>query len=39
MILPINIYSDDILRLKAKPLKGIDSRIEELSGIHVRIDA
>jgi peptide deformylase len=30
MILPINIYSDDILRLKAKPLKGVDSGIEEL---------
>lgn len=30
MILPINIYSDDILRQKAKPLKGIDSGIEEL---------
>jgi peptide deformylase len=30
MILPINIYSDDILRLKAKPLKGVDSEIEEL---------
>jgi peptide deformylase len=30
MILPINIYSDDILRLKAKPLKGVDSKIEEL---------
>lgn len=30
MILPINIYSDDILRLKAKPLKGVDSAIEEL---------
>ncbi|MEI6691144.1 MAG: peptide deformylase [Chlorobium sp.] len=30
MILPINIYSDDILRKKAKPLKGIDSGTEEL---------
>jgi peptide deformylase len=30
MILPINIYSDDILRLKAKPLKGVDKGIEEL---------
>jgi len=30
MILPINIYSDDILRQKAKPLKGIDSTIEAL---------
>jgi peptide deformylase len=32
MILPINIYSDDILRQKAKPLKGVDSTIEELIG-------
>ena len=30
MILPINIYSDDILRKKAKPLKGIESGIDEL---------
>jgi peptide deformylase len=30
MILPINIYSDDILRQKAKPLKGVDIGIEEL---------
>lgn len=30
MILPINIYSDDILRQKAKPLKGVDSDIGEL---------
>jgi peptide deformylase len=30
MILPINIYSDDILRQKAKPLKGIDREVEEL---------
>ena len=30
MILPITIYSDDILRQKAKPLKGVDSVIEEL---------
>ncbi len=30
MILPINIYSDDILRQKAKPLKGVDSGIDEL---------
>ncbi len=30
MILAINIYSDDILRKKAKPLKGIDSGTEEL---------
>jgi peptide deformylase len=32
MILPINIYSDDILRKKAKPLKSIDSGVEELIG-------
>ncbi|MEI6757885.1 MAG: peptide deformylase [Chlorobium sp.] len=30
MILPINIYSDDILRQKAKPLRGVDGAIEEL---------
>ena len=30
MILPINIYSDDILRKKAKPLKGLDRGVEEL---------
>ena len=30
MILPINIYSDDILRQKARPLKGVDGDIEEL---------
>ncbi len=30
MIVPINIYSDDILRKKAKPLKGVDSTITEL---------
>ncbi len=30
MILPINIYSDDILRQKATPLKGVDSGIKEL---------
>ena len=30
MILPITIYSDDILRQKAKPLKGVDSVTEEL---------
>lgn len=32
MILPINTYSDPVLSLKAKPLKGIDSSIEELIG-------
>ncbi|NTW82646.1 MAG: peptide deformylase [Chlorobiaceae bacterium] len=32
MILPITIYSDDILRKKAKPLKGVDSEIEDLIG-------
>lgn len=30
MILPITIYSDDILRRKARPLKGVDGEIEEL---------
>jgi peptide deformylase len=30
MIVPINIYSDEILRKKAKPLKGVDSTIEDL---------
>ena len=30
MILPITIYSDDILRQRAKPLKGVDSAIEAL---------
>ena len=30
MILPITIYSDDVLRRKAKPLKGVDSGVEEL---------
>jgi peptide deformylase len=30
MIIPINIYSDDILRQKAKPLKGVDHAIKEL---------
>jgi len=30
MIVPINIYSDEILRQRAKPLKGVDSAIEEL---------
>ncbi len=32
MILPINIYSDDILRQRAKPLKGVDSAVEKLIG-------
>ncbi len=32
MILPITIYSDDILRQKAKPLKGVDAETEELIG-------
>ncbi|MEI8033092.1 MAG: peptide deformylase [Chlorobiaceae bacterium] len=30
MILPITIYSDDILRRKAKPLKGVDAETREL---------
>jgi peptide deformylase len=30
MILPINTYSDPVLGLKAKPLKGVDSTIREL---------
>ncbi len=30
MILPINIYSDDVLRRKARPLKGVDGAIVEL---------
>ncbi|MEI7696125.1 MAG: peptide deformylase [Chlorobium sp.] len=30
MILPITIYSDDILRQRAKPLKGVDAGVEEL---------
>ena len=30
MILPINIYSDDVLRRKARPLKGVDAEIAEL---------
>ncbi len=30
MILPINIYSDDVLRRKARPLKGVDGAIEDL---------
>jgi peptide deformylase len=33
MIVPINIYSDDVLRKKAKPLKGVDSDIDDLIGI------
>jgi len=32
MILPITIYSDDILRQRSKPLKGVDSAIEGLIG-------
>ncbi len=32
MIVPINTYSDPVLALKAKPLKGVDSSIEELIG-------
>ena len=32
MILPINTYSDEVLRRKAKPLKGTDSGHEELIG-------
>ena len=32
MILPINTYSDEVLRRKAKPLKGIDEQLEELIG-------
>jgi peptide deformylase len=32
MIVPITIYSDDILRQKAVPLEGIDSGIRELIG-------
>ncbi|MEI8102226.1 MAG: peptide deformylase [Chlorobium sp.] len=30
MILPITIYSDAILRQRAKPLKGVDAGVEEL---------
>jgi peptide deformylase len=30
MILPINTYSDPVLTLKAKPLKGVDASIEAL---------
>ncbi len=32
MILPINTYSDAVLRRKAKPLKGADMELEELIG-------
>ena len=32
MILPITIYSDEVLRRKAKPLKGIESSHQELIG-------
>ena len=32
MILPINTYSDEVLRRKAKPLKGPDMQLEELVG-------
>ena len=32
MIVPINTYSDPVLALKAKPLKGVDASIEELIG-------
>lgn len=32
MILPINTYSDEVLRRKAKPLKGADNELEELIG-------
>ena len=32
MILPINTYSDEVLRRKAKPLKGTDRQLEELIG-------
>ncbi|MCE1274125.1 MAG: peptide deformylase, partial [Chlorobiales bacterium] len=32
MIIPINTYSDPVLSMKAKPLKGIDASIEELIG-------
>ena len=32
MIIPINTYSDPVLALKAKPLKGIDPSVEELIG-------
>lgn len=32
MILPINTYSDEVLRRRAKPLKGTDRQLEELIG-------
>lgn len=32
MILPINTYSDEVLRRKAKPLKGADNELENLIG-------
>ncbi len=32
MIIPINTYSDPVLALKAKPLRGIDPSVEELIG-------
>ncbi|HWQ26036.1 MAG TPA: peptide deformylase [Chlorobaculum sp.] len=32
MIVPINTYSDPVLALKAKPLKGVDAAVEELIG-------
>ena len=32
MILPINTYSDEVLRRKTKPLKGTDRQLEELIG-------
>lgn len=32
MIVPINIFSDPVLSMKAKPLKGVDSSTEELIG-------
>ncbi len=32
MIIPINTYSDPVLSLKARPLKGVDASVEELIG-------
>ncbi|UZJ40526.1 peptide deformylase [Prosthecochloris sp. SCSIO W1101] len=32
MILPINTYSDQVLRRKTKPLKGVDEQLEDLIG-------
>jgi len=32
MIVPINIYSDDVLRQRALPLEGVDGEVEELLG-------